>query len=212
MTAWRERVREAARVAADAEARASGWTFNYRWEHVREVVRLAGWLARETGADVEVVEAAAWLHDVAKTEPHHALVGAQRARDILADTDFPPAKLDRIVDAIAQHEGLFRDSVLEPLEAAVLWDADKLSKLGATGRLHFLAAGFAIRHTTEDMLADERHWIENIATRTARSMNTRPGLVEAARRLAAMEAAHAALARELGLGDGGPTTTDDGNP
>ena len=40
--------------------------FNYRFEHTYAVVLLARWLAPATGADPEVVECAAWLHDVAK--------------------------------------------------------------------------------------------------------------------------------------------------
>ncbi len=199
---WRETVREAAHRAAQAEAAtvdASRRVMNYRWEHVQAVVRLALWLAQETGADVEVVEAAAWLHDIAKTQPHHAQAGAEAARRVLPTTDFPPDKVERVAEAIAQHEGLFRDSVLEPLEAAVLWDADKLTKIGAIGQLHARAAGVALRSTTEETLAQDAHWLE-VARRIARSMNTRPALAEAARRLVTLETFHAALEREVRLG------------
>ena len=104
-----------------------------------------------------------------------------------------------MAEAIAQHEGLFRDSVLEPLEAAVLWDADKLTKIGAIGQLHARAAGAALRPTTEETLAQDAHWLE-IGRRIAASMNTRPGLAEAARRVVTLEAFHAALEREVRLG------------
>ena len=201
---WRETVREAAYQAAQAEAeamQAPEGGMNYRWEHVQAVVRLALWLVQETGADAEVVEASAWLHDVAKMQRHHAQAGAAAARRILPTTDFPADKVERVAEAIAQHEGLFRDSVLEPLEAAVLWDADKLTKIGAIGQLHARAAGVALRPTTEETLAQDAHWLD-IAQRIARSMNTRPALAEAARRLVTLEAHHAELERELRLGTG----------
>jgi uncharacterized protein len=68
--------------------------FNYRWEHIQCVVSLALHLAAKTGADREVVEAAAWLHDVCKGEPNHGAAGARAARTLLSHTDFPAAKID----------------------------------------------------------------------------------------------------------------------
>ena len=198
---WRPIVQAVARGAAHIEGRLRGeGRFNYRWEHVQAVVALARWLAAETGADAEVAEAAAWLHDIAKSEANHAHVGAERAREILAATDFPAERIDAVADAIAQHEGLTLDAPLSPLAAAILWDADKLAKLGATGDLHFLAAGFSLRPTSRETAEEQRRWTEDIAARTAASMNTAPARAEAARRLEATRAWNAALRRELSLG------------
>ena len=152
---WRKVVRAAALAAAieetvqEASSQAAttglpewsenGIPFNYRWEHLQAVVRLAVRLADLTGADRAVVEAAAWLHDVVKGRSEdHARDGAIAARRILAETDFPPGKIDAVADAIAKHRGLWLAEPVEPLEAAVLWDADKLSKLGTTAVLHFV--------------------------------------------------------------------------
>lgn len=67
---WRKAVREAMYAAAYAEARARTKSksppFNYRWEHITAVVNASLKLAALTGADAEIVEAAAWLHDIAK--------------------------------------------------------------------------------------------------------------------------------------------------
>lgn len=145
---WREAVRTAAYQGTLVEARLRWGTeevhFNYRWEHVQAVVRLALRLAELTGADREVVEAAAWLHDIRKKGrgDQHGRNGASAARRILAETDFPPDKIEAVADAISKHVGLFTNQPVEPLEAAVLWDADKLSKLGATAVLHF--AGYRV--------------------------------------------------------------------
>lgn len=141
---WREIVQQVAQEATLVEARirwgSEEMPFNYRWEHVQAVVRLAIRLAEQTGADREIVEAAAWLHDIRKRgkDDDHARDGAIAAHQILSGTDFPPEKVDAVADAIAKHVGLFTDEPVEPLEAAILWDADKLSKLGATAVLHFI--------------------------------------------------------------------------
>ncbi|MBP6440868.1 MAG: HD domain-containing protein, partial [Caldilineaceae bacterium] len=119
--------------------------FNYRWEHVQIVVGLALHLADLTGADREITEAAAWLHDICKGEPNHGAAGARAARILLEHTDFPAAKIDAVALAISLHVGLQRPPgapPLQPLEAAVLWDADKLSKLGVQALAYNLGMSF----------------------------------------------------------------------
>jgi putative nucleotidyltransferase with HDIG domain len=135
-TAWRETVRRTAHDAAIVEARTRRSTgdilFYYRWEHVQAVVRLAIRLAELTGADREVVEAAAWLHDVAKGSgsQDHGRDGATAAQRILVETDFPPHK----VEAIAKHVGLWTDEPVEPLEAAVVWERGQAQQIGSDDR------------------------------------------------------------------------------
>ena len=92
--------------------------------------------------------------------------------------------------------GWREDQVLTP---ALLVDLDaleaNLARMAAAAR----AAGVALRPTTEETLAQDAHWLE-IGRRIAASMNTRPGLAEAARRVVTLEAFHAALEREVRLG------------
>ena len=72
LLSWRDVVQRAARETAVIED-SGRWgdartPFEYRWEHVRAVVRLAIRLAECMGADREVCEAGAWLHDIAKPQ------------------------------------------------------------------------------------------------------------------------------------------------
>jgi uncharacterized protein len=194
---WRPAVREAMRAAAEAENEGAGG-FNYRWEHVVVVVSLAQKLARLTGADEKVVEAAAWLHDVSKRDgEEHAQSGARFAAEFLPRTDFPQEKIPAVVQAIADHKGLWRDEPLTDLESMVLWDADKLSKLGLTAAFHFtsmiLGKGEVI--TTADLLHDlaSAEW----QTRAAQSMHTAPARRAAATRLATYERLMSDLEGEL---------------
>lgn len=184
---WREAVQEAAQQAAVREAETM-WigpqpVFNYRLEHVEAVVRTALRLAKLTGADLEIVEAAACLHDVAKVgSEHHGIDGAIEARRILVQTDFPAEKIPAVADAIARHVGLWVDEGvrIEPLEAAVLWDADKLVKLGAQAVLHFLGDGGARRGPATTRALIDRLPGSGWQDSTVRSFQT-----EAARRVGA---------------------------
>ncbi|HAL61677.1 MAG TPA: hypothetical protein DCP08_04625 [Chloroflexi bacterium] len=152
--------------------------FNYRLEHLKAVVRIAEGLALKLGADLQIVRAAAWLHDLAKegiaelVENGHGVEGAEEARKILERTDFPKEKIDAVCQAIAEHVGLYRDHPVEPLEAAILWDADKLAKLGAISLVHFLCLSPSLgQGTTESLLAEGRRWLR-LQAKMVESMNT----------------------------------------
>ncbi|MDX1613924.1 MAG: HD domain-containing protein [Candidatus Promineifilaceae bacterium] len=204
-TNWREAVRRVMYSVAneEAESHADGEvTFNYRWEHVRAVATLAVRLAELVEADAEVVEAAAWLHDARKeTGEEHAAVGAAFARDFLATTDFPAQKIERVAQAIANHQGLWRDEPLNDLESAVLWDADKLSKLGLTAAFHFTGWTLNGRRdedgpfSTRDLITRgaDADWQD----RTVASMHTAPARRAARTRLETYRRLWRDLAAEL---------------
>ena len=115
------------------------------FDHVLRVLALAERIGQAEGANLEIVRAAALLHDVEREQAEangldHAAFAADRAREILADR--PPAKVEAIAHAIAAHR--FRTGP-EPstLEAQVLFDADKLDAIGAVGVARAFAYGGA---------------------------------------------------------------------
>ena len=83
-----------------------------------------------------------------------------------------------LADAIARHRGLWIAEPVEPLEAAVLWDADKLSKLGATAVLHFVGGLITYGRGTTAQILEELpgdDWIKpDWQEDTVRSFNTAP--------------------------------------
>lgn len=215
--AWRAVVQRIAEERAREESRdlwgdasGAGPSFNYRWEHLRVVVELAQRLAADVGADVEVVTAAAWLHDIAKEHGRggeadtHGRAASVEARSILAGTDFPAEKVDAVCTAIESHVGLTREGPLPSREAEVLWDADKLSKLGATGLLHSLCAQPAFARLggyTPDTPTLERQllrWL-GLAEKIVANMNTAPGRRMAAGRLRFLRSFVEQLQQELRL-------------
>lgn len=105
------------------------------FDHVLRVLHLAERIAREEGADLEVVRAAALLHDTGRADEQrtgvcHAQASAEKARAILRGR--PPERVEAVAQAIAQHR--FRGAGgPSSLEAQVLFDADKLDAIGAIG-------------------------------------------------------------------------------
>ena len=121
----------------------------YRFNHIRNVVGLGTRLAREEGADVDVVRVAGLFHDVAKLEAEqdaHAAEGARVAREYLESRGgFPPSFIDEVCRAVEHHsyQGSLNDL---SLESQVLIEADLLDKVGANGAaLMLLRMGYESR-------------------------------------------------------------------
>lgn len=106
------------------------------FDHVERVHRLAIKIAEEENADLEVVDAAAWLHDISRTKEDegkcecHAEDGAKTARGILEKENFPEEKIPDVEEAIKVHR-FSKGKNAETKEAKILQDADRLDALGA---------------------------------------------------------------------------------
>lgn len=116
--------------------------------HVERVYKLALRIAREVGqpVDLDVLRAAAILHDVARAMEDEGLVedhareGARIARELLRRLGFPEEKIERVAYCIEAHR--FRSGVKpETIEAQILQDADRLDMLGAIGIARAFARG-----------------------------------------------------------------------
>jgi HD superfamily phosphodiesterase len=87
--------------------------------------------------DDDVMFAAAYLHDVGSMEgwrvkdQEHGDTAAAELDKMLAGTDFPREKMDRVREAIRTHM-FYRDPVSGP-EARYLHDADALDNVGTVG-------------------------------------------------------------------------------
>jgi uncharacterized protein len=109
------------------------------FSHIERVYRMSERLAQAEGADLEIVHAAALLHDAEGTTPggegrlEHHLRSAAFAGDILKKEGWPPERIAAVQHCIRAHR--FRDDREPPatIEAKCLFDADKLDVLGAIG-------------------------------------------------------------------------------
>jgi uncharacterized protein len=108
---------------------------SHGFDHVLRVTALAERIAKEEGADVEIVRAAALLHDVAAEpdrETHH-LAGAARAREILMVLGEPPERVEAVAHCVQAHRFRKPEEGPRTLEAECVFDADKLDAIGAVG-------------------------------------------------------------------------------
>lgn len=101
--------------------------------HIREVVRLGKDLSAEFGADEEVVELAALLHDYASIKDkrlyaEHHVYGPLEAQDLLTSLDYPAEKIDAVKRCIAEHRGSVEGERTTP-EARCLASADALAHI-----------------------------------------------------------------------------------
>jgi uncharacterized protein len=119
------------------------------FDHVLRVYAMAERLARSEGGDVEIVGAAALLHDMNSDklpnlqtdqgEPQedqrleHHLASAEFAERVLEAEGWPSGRIAAVQHCIRAHR--FRDDREQPetLEAQILYDADKLDAIGAIG-------------------------------------------------------------------------------
>ncbi len=109
--------------------------------HFVSVVYYAKLLAKKYGADEEIMETAAWLHDVGSIlgdYKNHHVSGADYAGKFLKELKYPENKIKQVQGAILAHRG----SVKVPKktnEQKCLADADAMSHFNELGGLFYLA-------------------------------------------------------------------------
>ena len=102
-------------------------------EHVVVVANCGVQLAASLDADAEIVELAAYLHDLSaicdpSTFPIHAQASATLARDLLNERGYPPHIVSSVADAIASHSAPLQVGSASP-EAVCLSNADAVARI-----------------------------------------------------------------------------------
>jgi len=119
------------------------------FDHIERVYRMAERLALAEGADLEIVHAAALLHDIEGSHPagderaNHHFQSADIAAGILQKEGWSDERIAAVQHCIRAHR--YRDDREPPatIEAKVLFDADKLDVLGAIGVARVI--GYAVQ-------------------------------------------------------------------
>jgi len=187
-------------------------------DHVERVHRTCLHIGRRLGARLDILSAAALLHDICRREETasqgricHARQGAEQARSILAALGFDQETVAAVAHAIAAHR--YRgDTLPASLEAKILFDADKLDCIGAVGigRAFLFAGrvGARLHNSGVDIERTEPYSSEDTAFREFKvklcrvkdRMLTPVGQELAGERHAFMETFFAQLEKEIGLG------------
>jgi uncharacterized protein len=109
------------------------------FDHVLRVYHMAEKIGKAEGADLEILRAAALLHDAQGSHPegggraNHHEQSAEFAAEVLRSEGWSEERIKQVQECIRGHR--FRNNGIVPqsLEAKVLFDADKLEVLGAIG-------------------------------------------------------------------------------
>lgn len=182
--------------------------------HVKRVVANAKKILNTESADLEIVIAAAWLHDCVILPKNHpdrkkaSQLAAQKAAEFLRETDFPSEKLDSVVHAIEAHS--FSAGIKpKTIEAKIVQDADRLDALGAIGIARCFAVGGQLNrpiYNPEDPFCNsrepnDREWnVDHFYVKLFKlpeTMNTEGAKREAVQRVDFMKAYLKQLKREI---------------
>ncbi len=114
-------------------------------DHIKYVVKNSIELAKKYGADVEIVELGALLHDIAMPSElgpreEHNVYGVQIADELLTQFNYPEDRKERVKECVLRHRGskaLPRNTIEEECVA----DADVLAHFDCIPSVFHLAFG-----------------------------------------------------------------------
>lgn len=102
-------------------------------QHLAVVAGYARRLGETLGADLEIIELAAWLHDLSAVQdfavlPKHPAVSAEIARKMLLERGYPVERIERVARCIAAHSAPVPIGKGAPEETCVS-NADAMSQI-----------------------------------------------------------------------------------
>jgi HD superfamily phosphodiesterase len=144
-------------------------------DHVLRVLRRCIRLGEKLGADLEILVAAVYLHDLGRhyiDEDAHGALSAQKAKPVLERINFPQEKRDAVLTAIRVHDVTTAPENRTTLESKILYDADKIDTLGVVGVLRYIRHFYG-KKPIDYMLSDiDARW-EGLALSETRDLAMR---------------------------------------
>lgn len=133
-----------------------------KWDwksHVESVVKYSKILAKKLGADEEICEISAWLHDIVKIEDmntsNHHIKGSEEAANILKKFNYPNGRIEKVKHCILTHSSDKNHSP-ESKEAKILAAADALSHFD-----NFVAQAYATYNLDSSSIEQGREYLVN---------------------------------------------------
>ena len=107
------------------------------WFHIERVYKNALLIAREEKCDLQIVQLAALLHDIADSKFHNGdeTIGPETARNFLESKNIAPETISHIINIIENisFKGGNFDKNFHSVELDIVQDADRLDAIGAIG-------------------------------------------------------------------------------
>lgn len=133
------------RVAAHIEAKFLAESSGHDWHHINRVWQLTRQIAAQEGADREIAELGALVHDMADWKFHDGddSVGPREAELLLSREGASPQLIAAVVDIVAtiSFKGAGVSTAMRTLEGQCVQDADRLDAIGAIGIARCFAYG-----------------------------------------------------------------------
>lgn len=133
------------RVAAQVKARFLTESSGHDWQHIYRVWKLARQIALREGANQEIAELAALVHDIADWKFHDGddRIGPREAERLLIEQGAARSLIEPVVDIVAtiSFKGAGVPNKMKTLEGRCVQDADRLDAIGAIGIARCFAYG-----------------------------------------------------------------------
>jgi len=124
--------------------------YKYHFVHMHDYAKQ---LAEKLGADVELVEIAAWLHDIGSIingRKDHHITGAKIAEEKLKELDYPQDRIEKVKFCILNHRGSKEnENNRNIIEAKIIAEADSISSFD------FIEGLFSAAFVTEKLSREE---------------------------------------------------------
>jgi uncharacterized protein len=133
------------RVAVRIKAKFEGESAGHDWHHINRVWQLTRQIAEQEGANREIAELGALVHDIADWKFHDGddSVGPREAELLLSREGAAPDVIAAVVDIVAtiSYKGAGVTTAMRTLEGRCVQDADRLDAIGAIGIARCFAYG-----------------------------------------------------------------------
>jgi len=133
------------RVAAHIKARFLAESSGHDWHHINRVWQLTRQIAAQEGADSQIAELGALVHDIADWKFHDGddSVGPREAEALLRREGATEEVIAAVVDIVAtiSYKGAGVTTAMQTLEGQCVQDADRLDAIGAIGIARCFAYG-----------------------------------------------------------------------
>lgn len=134
-----------ARIAEEIRRRFQAESSGHDWHHIHRVWKLARRIAEQEGANREIAELGALVHDIADWKFHDGddSVGPREAERLLVSEGVAPPVIAAVVDIVAtiSYKGAGVRTGMKTLEGRCVQDADRLDAIGAIGIARCFAYG-----------------------------------------------------------------------
>ncbi len=145
--------------------------FSHGFTHVQRVLTFCFVIGKKEHGDLETLEAAALLHDIARSKEDkgevedHAKEGALLAEQILKKIGFPQEKIQNVIHSISVHRS--KGDKPQTLEAKILQDADRLDALGAIDIARVIGSSLQSKQFIRPIYIDEPYTGESDGKKSA---------------------------------------------